>query len=217
MDPSNNRRVGRPRQSDHELNPLVTLTAEERRDVFLDTAARLFEEHGYASTSIEDITEALGLSKAIFYYYWKNKKDILLEIHNRAVQALNDHLSQVLTDTSDPIERLTGLIKGHLQVVMNRRSLVAVLLGEATYSDETLQARRDYTNRFQRVIEEAIHAGVVDSNYPPKILTYALLGLLNSTAQWYRPDGEMSSKEIASWYLQLATVGCLHRSPSRPN
>ena len=85
MNPSNIRRVGRPRREDHEFNPFVSLTANERRNVFLDTAAELFEERGYASTSVSDITDALGLSKAIFYYYWKNKKEILLEIHSRAV------------------------------------------------------------------------------------------------------------------------------------
>ncbi len=208
MNRSNTRRVGRPRREDHEFNPLVSLTADERRNVFLDTAAELFEERGYASTSVSDITDALGLSKAIFYYYWKNKKEILLEIHSRAVKALNHDLDQVLAATTEPKERLTGLIKSHLMVIMRHRSLVAVLLGEAAYSEETLQARRQYTDRVQRVVESAIESGIVDAAYPAKLLTYALLGLLNSTAQWYRPEGPRSAEEIADLYLRMVVRGC---------
>ncbi|PSR33831.1 MAG: hypothetical protein C7B46_08270 [Sulfobacillus benefaciens] len=207
MNPGNTRRVGRPRLSD-ELNPLVTLTAEERRSLFLEKAAELFEDQGYASTSIEDITECLGLSKGIFYYYWKSKKEILLEIHARAVGALNTQLDEVMRHISDPGQRVTKAIESHLNVVMRHRSLVAVLLGEAAFSEETIKERRAYTERIQHILEDAIQAGVIDPIYQPKILAFALLGLLNSVAQWYQADGPMPASEITAVYLRLAMQGC---------
>lgn len=208
MIPGPNRRVGRPRLAEAELNPLVSLSAEERKNVFLETAARLFEERGYAQTSVEEITESLGLSKGIFYYYWKNKKEILLEIHARAIAALNTQLDDVIAQIDEPGERLTGAIISHLNVVMHHRSLVAVLMGEAAFSEDTVKERRAYTERVQQLVKDAMSAGVVDPAYPPKLLTFALLGLLNSVAQWYRSDGEMSAHDIAQLYLRLAMLGC---------
>ncbi len=210
MNPGNTRRVGRPRLSD-ELNPLAALTAEERRSLFLEKAAALFEEQGYASTSIEEITECLGLSKGIFYYYWKNKKEILVEIHARAVGALNSQLDEVMAHISDPGQRVTEAIKSHLNVVMRHRSLVAVLMGEAAFSEETVKERRAYTERIQRIIEDAIAAGVIDPAYQPKILAFALLGLLNSVAQWYQADGPLPASDITTLYLRLALQGSQKR------
>lgn len=209
------RRVGRPRLSD-EINPLVTLTSDERRSLFLEKAAELFEEQGYASTSIEDITERLGLSKGIFYYYWKSKKEILLEIHARAVAALNAQLDDVVNHTSDPAQRVRKAIRSHLNVVMRHRSLVAVLLGEAAFSEETVTERRAYTERFQRILDDAIQAGVIESGYQPKLLAFALLGLLNSVAQWYQDDGPLSASDVSALYLQLALHGIEKSPPSSP-
>ena len=53
------------------------------RERILDIALELFIEHGYDKTSIRDIAERLGTTKAALYYHFKSKADILLELHLR--------------------------------------------------------------------------------------------------------------------------------------
>ena len=202
------RRVGRPRQSGAEAvaNPLNAMTPEQRRAIFLETAAQLFEEKGFASTSVEDITGAVGLTKGIFYYYWRDKKEIILEIHARAVAILNEQLDRVIAENQEPGERIRSAIRHHIDVVVNNRSLIAVLVGEVAYSEEAVAQRRSYTARFQKLVEEGIEAGAV-GNADPKILTFAILGLCNSLAQWYEPQGRLGPEEIEYVLVSFASKG----------
>lgn len=48
------------------------------RDQLLETAVRLFLERGYGGTTIDDIAEAAGMSRASFYTYFPSKREILL-------------------------------------------------------------------------------------------------------------------------------------------
>jgi AcrR family transcriptional regulator len=61
----------------------MTATADSTRERILDIALELFTERGYDKTSIRDIAERLGTTKAALYYHFKSKADILLELHLR--------------------------------------------------------------------------------------------------------------------------------------
>ena len=51
------------------------------RERILDIALELFTERGYDKTSLRDIAERLGTTKAALYYHFERKEDILLELH----------------------------------------------------------------------------------------------------------------------------------------
>jgi AcrR family transcriptional regulator len=51
------------------------------RERILDIALELFIERGYDKTSLRDIAERLGTTKAALYYHFARKEDILLELH----------------------------------------------------------------------------------------------------------------------------------------
>src|ERR1700734_3037387 len=58
-------------------------SAPETRERILDIALELFTEQGYDKTSLRDIAERLGTTKAALYYHFERKEDILLELHLR--------------------------------------------------------------------------------------------------------------------------------------
>src|ERR1700744_1707131 len=74
-----------------------TLSTRER---ILDIALELFTEQGYDKTSIRDIAERLGFTKAALYYHFKSKADILLELHLR-LHALGEQLLGALEALPD--------------------------------------------------------------------------------------------------------------------
>ena len=53
------------------------------RQRILDAALDLFTERGYDATSLREIAEQLGITKAALYYYFPSKDDILLALHMR--------------------------------------------------------------------------------------------------------------------------------------
>ena len=51
-------------------------------DVLMDAAFRVFAERGYRATRLDDVAEAVGVTKGAIYYYFEGKEDLL----RRAVQ-----------------------------------------------------------------------------------------------------------------------------------
>lgn len=205
-------RVGRPPKSGSEAssNPFNEMTQEEKRTAFVEAAARLFEEKGYANTSIKEITSDLGLSQGIFYYYWSNKKELINEIHARLMTSLNERLDHILATTSSPEQRLEEAIRSHIDVVINNKSLVAVLMKEFSYPEEILEDRQSYTDRLQNLFDEGISVGVVE-DADSRILTFAVLGLCRSLVQWYRPEYRLSQDEIKEIFMRFAVEGYVRR------
>jgi TetR/AcrR family transcriptional regulator, cholesterol catabolism regulator len=202
------RRIGRPPLSgpEAEQNPLNALNHEERRTLFMETAARLFEQKGYASTSVEDITNALGFTKGVFYYYWRTKLEILEEIGNRGLQTMHDRLCVGIADDSSPAARLEAAIANHIDNVTQRRPIIAVLLSDSIRSEAVMEGHKQYARRFQQIVEEGIAAGVV-RDMDPQLLTFAILGLCNSIVRWYRPSGRLSAREIRELFMAFAAEG----------
>jgi TetR/AcrR family transcriptional regulator, cholesterol catabolism regulator len=186
------RRIGRPPLTgpEAEANPLNALSPEK----------------GYSNTSVEDITRELGFTKGVFYYYWKNKREIVQEIHDRALETINAGLDGVMAEESSAAVRLEAAIRNHVGAVLENRSIIAVLLGDFAFSEETLEGRRAYGRRFQALVEEGIAAGVV-RDLDPTVLTYAILGLCNSVARWYRPEGRLSAEEVRDLFAAFAAEG----------
>ena len=86
----------------------------------LERAAELFAERGFAGTTVQDIADALGMSRPALYYYVKSK-DVLLE---QLVENLSINDAKVLEGirrrrTGDPVEKLHAMA---LQLATNAGS-----------------------------------------------------------------------------------------------
>lgn len=203
------RRIGRPPLSgpEAESNPLHDLTHEERRTLFLETAARLFGRNGYANTSVGDIAAELGFTKGVYYYYWSTKREIVEEIHNRALQILHDRLSGVIDSGAAPREQLETAIANHVETVMQDNAIIGAILADLDMSSETIASHRQYARRFQGLVDRGIAAGVVRDDLDPQMLTLAILGLCNSVSRWYRAEGRLSATQVRDLFGAFASGG----------
>ncbi len=98
---------------------------ESTRERILDIALELFGEHGYENTSLREIAERLGFSKAAIYYHFKSKDDILLALHYR----LHDFGYEALQSMeSSPVSTRDwkGLIEAFIDLMIKQRSLFAL-------------------------------------------------------------------------------------------
>ncbi len=65
------------------------------RERILDIALDLFTEQGFDKTSLREIAEKLGYSKAAVYYHFASKDDILMALHMRLHDVGRDALTQL--------------------------------------------------------------------------------------------------------------------------
>ncbi len=109
-------------------------SARSTRERILDIALELFTNQGYDKTSLRDIAERLGITKAALYYHFERKQDILLELHLRLHALGREGLEQLerLEDGQQRADAWPGLVDHFIDQVLENRELV--LLHQRNYN-----------------------------------------------------------------------------------
>jgi len=183
------------------------------REDILEAAAQVFRQKGFHGASMNDIAEAVNLQKASLYHHVSSKQEILLEILDRALQMLLDRISRISDQTIPAEEKLRLMIREYLQILVENIDLATVLLFEHR-SLERRQHARHIPNRdkFELLWKDVLAEGVRSKIFRCDDLgltTRALLGIMNWTITWYRPDGEKTIEQIADDYSNLLLNGLL--------
>lgn len=79
---------------------------EGNRQRIINAADSLFYRRGYNQTSFQDISDATGIPRGNFYYYFKTKDEILNAVVNTRITGLTTMLNQCEAKSDDPRERL---------------------------------------------------------------------------------------------------------------
>src|SRR5919201_4849472 len=107
------------------------LTAEERREAILDAALEVFARRGYNGSSIDEIAQAAGISKALIYEHFPSKRDLHLSLLEAHVQEIFERLAEAAA-TSDPGEvRLRAGVDAFLEFVEERQDAFRMLFRDA--------------------------------------------------------------------------------------
>jgi AcrR family transcriptional regulator len=75
---------------------------EQRRELILDAAEKIFFSKGFPAATVDDIAAEAELSKGTIYLYFKSKEDLLLGIHLRGEERMFE-LFQAATSGPEPI------------------------------------------------------------------------------------------------------------------
>jgi hypothetical protein len=105
------------------------------------------------------------------------------------------------------------MIQEYLQILVENIDLATVLLFEHRSLDRRQHARHvPNRDRFELLWKDVLAEGVEAQLFRcenPGLTTRALLGQLNWTITWYRPDGTLTIDEIAAQYSDLLLNGLL--------
>jgi AcrR family transcriptional regulator len=101
-------------------------SAPETRERILDIAQELFTEQGYEKTSLRDIAERLGTTKAALYYHFERKGDILVELHLRLHAFGRELLAELeqLPDDRARLEAWPHMLGRFIEQVAANRQLI---------------------------------------------------------------------------------------------
>lgn len=178
-------------------------------------AARVFYEKGYSGASMQDIAEAVGLTKAGLYHHIGSKDRLLFEIMNYGMDILKETVLDKVASIQDPREQLRETIKGHIHLIVRARDLeITVILHENRSLEEPLRnkinlRKREYIQFLENVIAEAQQQAGGVPLLTPKLAAFALLGMINWLYQWYRREGPVAESELAQAYSDFFFRGLL--------
>ncbi len=182
------------------------------REEILEAALRLFVEKGYTNTSMDDVAEAVNLTKGGLYHHIEKKEDLLRQIHDQLLDSYMIRVPAAIDGIEDPIEKLSAWIRAHTMMVIDFVLHIKVFYTEIDQlSEETLKRMVERRDKVQKILQEiltsGIAAGKIHPDIDPNISSFLILGMINWIYIWYRPKGPASIEVIIENILRLLCQG----------
>ena len=181
-------------------------------------AAQIFYEKGYHATSINEIADAVHLTKAGLYYYIRGKQDLLFGIMTYAMDLIEERVIRPATEISDPVDRLRAIVASHARFLVHESSALNILVNElqGLTQENRVQItgrQRTYLDFIRETIgdvERATGRRLVD----PTVGAFGLLGMILWISRWYRPDGRLTDEQVVS---EITAMGVAAIFKDHPN
>lgn len=192
--------MARPRAEDYE---------EKRQDI-LTQAARLFARQGFARTSVSELSQACGASKAFIYHYYKSKEAILYDLAKGHVSHLVEVVGSV-PECLPPAERFEALVVAMMDAYTSAADTHRCLVNEldslpAAQRQEIEDLENTVVDTFKETVA-AINPAVRGAPHMIAPAAMTLLGALNWHHTWFREGGPMDRPTYARMVARLFLDG----------
>jgi len=190
------------------------------RQEFLTKAAEVFEKKGFAQTTIQDIAQALELSRSALYHYFKSKDEILEALVLEHTEYAAEQLErQFLNNDEAPSELLQQLLSNSINGRMTGATRLRVLDQLAAEMPPEIKQKFDHGRRrvldlYTKLIQKGIDAGELRP-VDARTAAFAILGIASWTSWWYSPTGRKSPAELATVLIDIAFNGIAQPAGAR--
>ena len=156
--------------------PLLVSKAQATKARIIQQAAELFNQQGYAGSSIADIMQATGLKKGGIYNHFKSKDELALAAFDYAVSLMSREVWQAVKTERNAIARLQALVSAYLTYVNEPPILggcpilntaIEVDDLDSPLRDRTIAAIDSWRSLIVRIIQKGIKKGEVRSTVEP--------------------------------------------------
>jgi AcrR family transcriptional regulator len=196
----------------------------ERREQILEVALKQFSDYGYHKTKVSDIVKAAGVAQGTFYWYFKSKEAIALEIIHKKEADLLAVVSQGYRESKVTVQEVVQasekLFEDYFVFSQQNKYFMRLLLKgmetEESVQSAILETRIKLEKAFQKNIERAAELGILPQKDPmvqSALLVSLLEGMLErwlfNPQQGYSKLQSQSAKQLAKDVVQFEFFGLL--------
>ena len=173
---------------------------------------------GYEATSMNDIADAVGLTKAGIYHYIRGKENLLFAIMGYAMDMVDEDVIAPARKIADPEQRLRTIVERHARRILEVGGAVTIILEEMyaltpAHRRAITARKRAYFELIRRTLKQLANEGKLrDVN--PTVATFCLFGMILWISRWYRRDGGLSPEEVLADLVETAAGAVLKPGPS---
>lgn len=210
---------GRTRRAENR-QPASRTEAQERWQQILEASTDLFRRKGFASTSMQDISDAVGLLKGSLYYYIDSKEDLLFRILQGLHQDGEEIIASIDFTSDDPVGQLRIYLKKAVMFAGNNAERLAIFLRDfhnvpEERRREIISEREMYRTTVRRLIEQVKAKGLTDPDLDVSLASTLVSGAVSSTHEWLRPHGRRPIEAAAEEVAEMLTRAVLKPAASR--
>jgi AcrR family transcriptional regulator len=205
-----------PAKNDGPDDGSTPTKSEQTRALILETAMRLFQEHGYDKTTMRAIAKEAGVSVGNAYYYFEGKEHLIQGFYDRIAAEHQVAIREVLERETDLEARLAGVLRRWLDIAAPYHEFAVQFFKNAADPDSPLSP---FSPESEHAREEAISvhrevlAGAAKTKMPeelrdilPELMWLAQMGLV---LYWVydRTEGRERSYRLADRGARLIARG----------
>jgi len=189
----------------------VKMTDSNRRRQIIDASIRIFSQKGYHHTKVQDITSLIGISTGTFYIYFKNKRDLFMEVIDDVFRTIVHDAARAIRNESDPIKlmEIRGRVfyKNYSKYNEILHQLRAEMASEDTWpQDRVRQAYLDLTRPIIKEMEDAFSKGLLRP-VDPDLLAYALTGIIEILSLRLKLDNKYTYDQVEKFLIDFISNG----------
>ncbi len=186
-------------------------TGSATADEIRRTALELFSTAGYSTTTMREISAAVGIRAASLYNHFAAKEEILWDLTRTALDELDQRRQEgqnALPTGAGPVDRLRAFVDSHTRFHATHQREAALInrqlrgLSPAHYR-RAVAMRDAYAAHLRTVISDGVAAGVM-AVPDVKVTSFALLEMGMGLATWYRPNGPIGVADLSRMHQELA-------------
>lgn len=195
---------------------LVTNGEPDRLDDIYRIAAEIIFKQGFDATSMTDIADAVGMTKAGVYHYIPGKKDLLFALMSYALDHLDSQVIAPARDIAEPETRLHFIIKTHVLLITGENGedgngLISILTDELAgltkqHRRKIIERKREYLDLVRATMEQLKTEGKL-KDLDTTVCAFSIFGTVMWLARWYQPGGRLKGAQIADEITKIAVSG----------
>lgn len=174
---------------------------EAKRAALVREAAAAFSRRGFHATSLEQIAQNLGVTKAALYYYFPNKQTLLAACFDAAMDAAFASLEAASQEGRTGREKLRLTVSHYLEHMLDELSACVVLMEENALQPDDHARLVQARDRFERALRAVVREGIEDGTIvpcDPKLAVFVVLGAMNWVPKWFRHGGAWSAPDLSA-------------------
>jgi len=188
----------------------VKKLSKRKQQIFYE-AEWLFRSKGFAATTMRDLAKAVGVEAASLYSHVKSKEEILIYICFSMAEKFFNAFEQIENEDCRPDEKMEKAIEQHVSVITDNLNASAVFFHEwkhltEPYLSDFKLLQHKYEEKFATILDDGVDKWIFKPQ-ESKFYCIVIFSSMNMIHEWYDPEGNFTSAEIASQISKVLLDG----------
>lgn len=180
---------------------------KEKMTMICKNAAQVFAKNSYMGTTLGDIAQATGISKAGIFHYFAKKEEILFWIVYKFLHTNFLTMKNKIDACESNQEKLLVSIQNTIDSCRDNQNETRIVFMElrnlsGEYIDVIREKQREYTSSLKTIVEKLIDKRSKDAN-DLTLITFCLLGMCSWSYTWFKPDGKSTTVELSETIYRI--------------
>ena len=184
--------------------------SERTRLYIIEKTAPVFNEKGFAGTSMSDLTEATGLTKGSIYGNFENKDEVALAAFDYNFKKVTAYIKDRILAKQNAVERLLVYPETYanfLKIPFLKAG--CPILNTSTEADDThpalkekaAEALRFWKKSIENQIKRGIERGEIKPQTDPTTIAVVVMSLIEGAVMQAKVTGRSTELKIAMHFL----------------